>query len=222
MLLKNTKVGDKNYILSLAKGTADEILNSEDPFIKYYAETRDARLKYQTEAQEIMNTESVLEDQLGLAIFEIFGTSIAPDATGTFRISDGVIAGYEYNGTIAPPITTFYGLFDRYYSHQKKWPWDLPARWVNYGNLDLSAQNNFVGTFDTVGGSSGSPIINKDAEYIGILHDGNMEGLSNDFIYTTEKNRSIALSSQAIYQIVKYIIGAERIAKEMEAGKISE
>jgi hypothetical protein len=222
MLLKNTKVGDKNYILSLAKGTADEILKSDDPFIKYYVETRDARLKYQAEAQEIMNTESVLEDQLGLVIFEIFGTSIAPDATGTFRISDGVIAGYEYNGTIAPPLTTFHGLYDRYYSHQKKWPWDLPARWLNYGNLDLTAQNNFVGTFDTVGGSSGSPIINKDAEYIGILHDGNMEGLSNDFIYTTEKNRSIALSSQAIYQIVKHIVKADRIAKEMETGKIAE
>lgn len=169
-----------------------------------------------------MNTETVLEDQLGLAIFEIFGTSIAPDATGTFRISDGLISGYEYNGTIAPPITTFYGLYDRYYSHQKQWPWDLPARWLNYGGLDLSAQNNFVGTFDTVGGSSGSPIINKNGEYIGILHDGNMEGLSNDFIYTTEKNRSIALSSQAIYQIVKHIVKADRIAKEMENAKISE
>lgn len=222
MFLKETKVGDKNYILKLSKSTSDEILKSEDPFIKYYVETRDSRLKYQSEAQEIINTESVLEDQLGLAIFEIFGTSIAPDATGTFRISDGVISGYEYNGTIAPPVTTFYGLYDRYYSHQKQWPWDLPARWLNYGDLDLTAQNNFVGTFDTVGGSSGSPIINKEAQYIGILHDGNMEGLSNDFIYTTEKNRSIALSSQAIYQIVKHIIGADRIAKEMEAGKITE
>lgn len=221
-LLKDSKLSNKEYVLALAKGNPDEILKSNDPFIKYYVETRDARLKYQAEATEIMNTETVLEDQLGLLIFEIFGTSIAPDATGTFRISDGIIAGYEYNGTIAPPITTFYGLYDRYYSHQKKWPWDLPARWLNYGGLDLSAQNNFVGTFDTVGGSSGSPIINKNAQYVGILHDGNMEGLSNDFIYTTEKNRSIALSSQAIYQIVKYIVKADRIVKEMENGKISE
>jgi len=221
-LLKDSKLSDKEYVLALAKGNPDEILKSNDPFIKYYVETRDARLKYQAEATEIMNTETVLEDQLGLLIFEIFGTSIAPDATGTFRISDGIIAGYEYNGTIAPPITTFYGLYDRHYSHQKKWPWDLPARWLNYGGLDLSAQNNFVGTFDTVGGSSGSPIINKNAQYVGILHDGNMEGLSNDFIYTTEKNRSIALSSQAIYQIVKYIVKADRIVKEMENGKISE
>jgi hypothetical protein len=221
-LMSESKLNDKDFVLSLIKGNPEEILKSNDPFIKYYVETRDARLKYQAEAQEIMNTETVLEDQLGLVIYDIFGTSIAPDATGTFRISDGLIAGYEYNGTIAPPITTFYGLYDRYYSHQKQWPWDLPARWLNYGGLDLSAQNNFVGTFDTVGGSSGSPIINKNGEYVGILHDGNMEGLSNDFIYTTEKNRSIALSSQAIYQIVKHIVKADRIAKEMETSKIAE
>jgi hypothetical protein len=221
-MLAKSKLNDKDYVLALAKGNPDDILNSKDPFISYYLETRDARLKYQAEAQEIMNTETVLENLLGLAIYEIFGTSIAPDATGTFRISDGLISGYEYNGTIAPPVTTFYGLYDRYYSHQKKWPWDLPARWLNYGGLDLSAQNNFVGTFDTVGGSSGSPIINKHAEYVGILHDGNMEGLSNDFIYTTEKNRSIALSSQAIYQMVKHIVKADRIAKEMETSKIDE
>ncbi len=221
-LIRESKLNDKDYMLTLIKGNADDILNSNDPFIRYYAGTRESRLKFQAEAQEIINTETVLEDQLGLLLFEVFGTSIAPDATGTFRISDGLISGYKYNGTIAPPFTTFHGLYDRYYSHQKQWPWDLPARWVNYGNLDLTAQNNFVGTFDTVGGSSGSPIINKDAEYIGILHDGNMEGLSNDFIYTTEKNRSIALSSQAIYQIVKHIIGADRIAGEMETGKIAE
>lgn len=221
-LIRESKLNDKDYMLTLIKGNPDDILNSNDPFIRYYAGTRESRLKFQAEAQEIINTETVLEDQLGLLLFEVFGTSIAPDATGTFRISDGLISGYKYNGTIAPPFTTFHGLYDRYYSHQKQWPWDLPARWVNYGNLDLTAQNNFVGTFDTVGGSSGSPIINKDAEYIGILHDGNMEGLSNDFIYTTEKNRSIALSSQAIYQIVKHIIGADRIAGEMETGKIAE
>jgi hypothetical protein len=221
-LIKESSLHNKDYIIGLTKATPDEILNSQDPFIKYCVETREARLKFQAEAQEIVNTETVLEDQLGLAIFEIYGTEIAPDATGTFRISDGVISGYEYNGTVAPPFTTFHGLYDRYYSHQKKWPWDLPARWVNYGNLDLTAQNNFIGTFDTVGGSSGSPIINKNAEYIGIIHDGNMEGLSNDFIYTTEKNRSIALSSQAIYQIVKHIVKADRIAREMESGKLAQ
>ncbi len=222
-LIAASKLGDKNFLVSLMKGTPEEIQNYKDDFVNYYIETRDLRLKYQNESQEIVNTETVLEDQLGLAIYEVYGTSLAPDATGTLRINDAVIAGYEYNGTIAPPVTTFFGLYDRYYSHQKQWPWDLPKRWVDaYKNIDLSAQNNFVGTFDTAGGSSGSPIINSKSEYVGIIHDGNIEGLSNDFINTTEKSRSLALSAQAIHLIVKDIYKVPRIAKEMETAKIAE
>lgn len=222
-LIARTKLNEKSYVTDLTKQPFEELVKVDDPFIQYYAETRNLRLKYQKEAEEIQNTETVLEDQLGLAIFEIFGTEIPPDATGTFRITDGVLAGYEYNGTIAPVYTTLHGLYDRYYSHMKKWPWDLPARWVNYdSSFDLSSQNNFIGTFDTVGGSSGSPIINSNAEYIGILHDGNMEGLSNDFIYTTEKNRSLGLSAQSIYEIIKDLVKADRIAKELETGKLAE
>lgn len=222
-LINLSKLHNKKYISDLLKLSFDELVKIEDPFIKYYAGTRDLRLKYQKESEEIANTETVLEDQLGLAIFEVFGTEIPPDATGTFRITDGKLASYEYNGTIAPVYTTLHGLYDRYYSHQKRWPWDLPARWVNYdSSFDLRAQNNFIGTFDTVGGSSGSPIINSNAEYIGILHDGNMEGLSNDFIYTVEKNRSLGLSSQSIYEIVKDLVKAERIAKELETGKLAQ
>ncbi len=223
ILINQSKLHNKKYVSDLLKLSFDDLVKIEDPFIKYYASTRDLRLKYQKASEEIANTETVLEDQLGLAIFEVFGTEIPPDATGTFRITDGKLASYEYNGTIAPVYTTLHGLYDRYYSHQKRWPWDLPARWVNYdSSFDLRAQNNFIGTFDTVGGSSGSPIINSNAEYIGILHDGNMEGLSNDFIYTVEKNRSLGLSSQSIYEIVKDLVKADRIAKELETGKLTQ
>jgi hypothetical protein len=222
-LIASSKLADKNFVVSLAKGNPEKILNSKDDFINYYLDTRDLRMKYQIEAQEIVNTETVLEDQLGLAIYDLYGTTLAPDATGTLRITDAVISGYEYNGTIAPPVTTFFGLYDRYFSHQKQWPWDLPKRWVDaYKEIDLTAQNNFVGTFDTAGGSSGSPIINSKSEYVGIIHDGNMEGLSNDFINTTEKCRSVALSSQAIHLIVKHILKVPRIAQEMETAKIVE
>jgi hypothetical protein len=226
-LIASTKLGDKDFVTNLAKGKPEDILSfiakEKDTFLSYYNETRDKRIAYQVEADEIANTETVLEDQLGLAIFEIFGTSIPPDATGSLRITDAVIAEYEYNGTIAPPFTTFHGLYDRYYSHLKKWPWDLPARWLNYdSNFNLSAQNNFIGTFDTAGGSSGSPIINKKMEYVGIIHDGNIESLSSDFIYTVEKKRSLALSAQAIYEIVKDLFKVPRIAREFETGKIAE
>jgi hypothetical protein len=204
----------------LLNSKPEDITTLDDPFIKYYMETRELRLKYAAEATEIVNTETALADQLGLALFEIYGTSIPPDATGTFRISDGILASYSYNGTIAPVYTTFYGLFDRYYSHLKKWPWDLPERWVNHDqSLNLAAQNNFIATLDIVGGSSGSPIINSKGEYVGIIHDYNIEGSSLDFIYT-EKTRALGLSSQGIFEIIKSIVKADRIVEEIKTGKL--
>lgn len=220
MLMKKSLILNKDKMISLLKSKPEDILTLDDPFIQYYVETRDLRLKYNTEANEIVETETALADQLGLALFEIYGTSIAPDATGTFRISDGKIATYPYNGTMAPPYTTFYGLYDRYYSQLKKWPWDLPERWVNYDkSLNLSAQNNFIATLDIVGGSSGSPIINKKGEYVGIIHDYNIEGSSLDFIFT-EKTRALGLSSQGIFEIIKSIVKADRIVAEIKAGKL--
>ncbi|MCK7523600.1 MAG: S46 family peptidase [Ignavibacteriales bacterium] len=75
--------------------------------------------------------EEAYNQDLGRALFEVYGTSIPPDATFTLRISDGVVKGYEYNATEAPVFTTFYGMYDRYYSFDKKFPWSLPERWQN-------------------------------------------------------------------------------------------
>ncbi len=220
-ILTKTRLKSKESVNDLARMNAEDILNSGDPIISFIAETRPLLTEYQEKQREITETEQALEDQLGRALFEVYGTSFPPDATGTLRITDGLMLPYEYNGTIAPVYTTFYGLYDRYYSHQKRWPWDLPPKWINPGlDFDLSAQCNFIGTFDTAGGSSGSPITNTKGEYVGIIHDGNMEGLSGDFIHTTEKKRSIAMSSQGMYEIVKDLFHADRIAKELETGKI--
>jgi len=222
-IIATSFLGDKDKVMDYAKNRPTEIMNSGDPVISFFKDTRDEFAKVTAMRNEVLNTETALEDQLGRALFDIYGTSIPPDATFTLRITDGLMEKYEYNGTIAPKFTTFYGLYDRYYSHEKTWPWDLPQRWINYGpNFDLSVMNNFQGTFDTAGGSSGSPVINGKAEYVGIIHDGNMEGLSGDFISGTQKKRSIALSSSAMYEIVKNLFGYQRIAKEMETGKITE
>jgi len=222
-ILGLTRLNQKKAVEDFALMNPDDILNSGDPVIGFIAESRPILDELLAKQKEILDTEQTLEDQLGIALFKVYGTTIPPDATGTLRITDGVMKTYDYNGTIAPKITTFYGMYDRYYSHEKKWPWDLPERWVNYGpGFDLSAQCNFQGTFDTAGGSSGSPITNTRGEYVGIIHDGNIEGLSGDFIYTSDNKRSLAMSSQGMYEIVKDLYGAERIAKELETGKIAE
>lgn len=207
----------KNFI---ALGGA-EMLSSNDPFIKYQLRKEKVFGDYVKRMKELNSTLTALEVQLGKALYEVYGTSIAPDATFTLRINDGVVKGYDYNGTKAPWFTTFYGMYDRYYSHKKEFPWDLPKRWAKYDDsFDLSTMFNFVSTNDIVGGSSGSPVINKDLQIVGVAFDGNVESITGDFLYSTVKNRMVAVASPGIYEIVKDLLKLKRLAEELKTGKI--
>ncbi|HEY5534019.1 MAG TPA: S46 family peptidase [Ignavibacteria bacterium] len=169
----------------------------------------------------INQKETYYKSLLGKAIYEVYGTSIPPDATFTLRISDGVISSYQYNGTTAPPKTTFYGLYDRHYSFNKKYPFELPDRWLNPPpEFDLSTPMNFAATNDITGGNSGSPVINTNGEIVGLAFDGNIESLPGDFIFTTESNRMICVDSEGLLEAVKDLYKAKRLSDEMENGKL--
>ena len=154
--------------------------------------------------------------KLARALFDVYGTDLPPDATFTLRIADGVIASYEYNGTLAPAWTTFYGMYDRYWGHYGRPEWALPDRWLDPpAELDLGTPMNMVSTNDITGGNSGSPMINTDLEVVGLVFDGNIESLSGDFIYTTEVSRTVAVAAPAILASLKYIYRADRMVQEM-------
>ena len=201
----------------------DHILNSKDPFLVFMAEMHDRIEEIREKFAKLWALENTKVQLLGKAIHEVFGTAIPPDGTFTLRISDGFVKGYEYNGTIAPPITTFYGLYDRFYSYDKKEPWELPRRWQNPPKeFDMRTPMNFVSTCDTYGGNSGSPLVNKDLEIIGLNFDRNIEGMPRDFIYTDESARNVGVHSAGMYQALKDIYKADRIVKELNNGKITE
>jgi len=207
----------------LAEKGGDAIINSNDPFINFVLKSEKVLEKYSTQQSDAKNTEKMLENELGRALFDVYGTTIPPDATFTLRISDGELKRYKYNGTIAPTETTFYGMYDRYYSNHEKYPWELPDRWLHpKEGFDMSTQYNFISTNDITGGNSGSPVINKEAQIIGAAFDGNIESIPGNFLYNPTNNRMVSVSSEAILQILKYIAGADRIADELEAGKIPE
>jgi hypothetical protein len=154
-------------------------------------------------------------------MYDVYGTSIPPDATFSLRIADGVVKGYDYNGTIAPVNTTFYGMYDRYYSFGKKDPWNLPARWANPpADFKMSTPLDFVSTNDIIGGNSGSPVVNKNLEVVGLIFDGNIESLPGNVIFDETKNRSVSVHSSGIIEGMDKIYKAERIAKELRAAKI--
>lgn len=178
--------------------------------------------KYKSlEAQysKLSRREDIYLTQLGQALFEVFGTDISPDATFTLRLSDGVIKGYEYNGTIAPPKTTFYGFYDRFHSHKGKSDWEIPESWKkNEKSVNLSTPFDFASTNDIIGGNSGSPIINTKHEIVGIAFDGNLESNAGDFIYDNIKNRCIGVDSQGIFEALSKVYKADRITKELKKG----
>jgi hypothetical protein len=220
-MLNNTILTDSVKLRNLIDQGPDAILNSNDPFIYFAVHTEDMRNQLRTQVHKITEEESIYSQQLGRALFAIYGTSIPPDATFTLRISDGIVKGFPYNGTVAPPVTTFYGLYDRYYSFGKKGAWDLPERWVNPpADFDLEIPFNFVATNDIIGGNSGSPVINKNAEIVGLAFDGNIESLPGDFIYDTVDNRMVAVHSAGLMEAIKHLYKATRLSDELQSGKI--
>ena len=222
-MLSHSQLTSKESVMALLSKSPNEILNSDDPFIYFLQNTSDKVDGLRKKSKEIADKEAVYNQLLGQALFAVYGTSIPPDATFTLRIADGVVKGYDYNGTKAPAKTTYYGLYDRYYSFNKKYPWDLPERWKNPpAEFKLETPMNFISTNDIIGGNSGSPVINKNLEIVGLAFDGNIESLPGDFIFTTEANRCLSVDSEGMAEAIKDMYKANRLSDELRAGKIPE
>lgn len=216
-------VSKEKFVKLLKESTPDQILKSGDPFIRYQIYSNDKRKVLEPKYREIQNTLSVLNQSLGEVVFSVYGNQIPPDATSSLRISDGVIAGYEYNGTLAPGKTTYFGLWDRWYSFGKKaYPWGLHPRWQNIPEgFDLSVPVGFASSNDIVGGNSGSSVINRNKEVVGLVHDGNLESLAGDFIFLESNNRTVATDSWGLMEALKFVYKTDRLVKELQQGKIN-
>ncbi|MFN3872966.1 MAG: S46 family peptidase [Ignavibacterium sp.] len=219
-ILSESYCASKEKFDELIKKNPDEILNSDDPFIYFIKNTKDELNKLLDESKVRNQREEILNQMLGEALYAVYGDAIPPDATGTLRLADGIVKGYDYNGTRAPTKTTFYGALDRYYSFDKKFPFNLPSYWENLpSEFDLSTPLNFVSTNDIVGGNSGSAVLNINAEVVGLAFDGNIESLPNNFIYTTEANRTVSVSALGMIEAIRDLYKAEKLSDEIIAGK---
>lgn len=191
------------------------VASTEPAFLLAQAAMQRAR-QAGTRYQQLSAREQARNRELAQALFDVYGTSLPPDATFTLRIADGVVSGYDYNGTQAPAWTTFYGLYDRWAGHPGHDEWALPLQWqLPPAEFDRSTPLNMAHTNDTVGGNSGSPVITPELEIMGLLFDGNIESLSGDFIYTTDEARSVSVLSVAILEALAHIYEADRIVEEL-------
>jgi hypothetical protein len=211
-----TRILDPDFRQTLMDGGPDALAASDDPVValarRMDTEHRDVMAAW----QQIGADQSVQAQRLAEALFGVFGTQIPPDATFTLRITDGVVAGYPFNGTMAPPFTSIFGLYERANNFDDEMPWTLPRPFAQRrADVDMATYYNFVSTNDITGGNSGSPMIDREGRIVGIAFDGNIEQLPNEFLFSTVAGRTVGVHSAGILEALRNVYRTEALLQEL-------
>ncbi|MGH7649593.1 MAG: S46 family peptidase [Gemmatimonadaceae bacterium] len=216
-LMAGTTLASLSARQALLDGGAAAVDSSTDPMIVLARKILPLADQSQMAQARLDDIISANADKVGQALFAVYNTKLPPDATFTLRITDGVVKGYPYNGTLAPYKTNFFGMFAHASAFDDKPPFHLPDRWMQQrAKMDLTTPLDFVSTNDIIGGNSGSPVINRDGELVGLIFDGNIESLPNRFIFTDDAARSVSVSSRAIIEALRNVYESARLADELE------
>ena len=217
-LVTNTKVYDVAFRKALIEAGSDEILKSTDPMIMLMVKIAPIGDEMRVWQQKNITAPlSVASEATGKARFAVYGKELPPDANFTLRLSYGQVKGFPMNGTKAPSMTTMYGLYDRAFSFGNQKDFKLPKRFEDgISKLNLATPMNFVSTNDIIGGNSGSPVINAQAELVGLIFDGNIESLPGRFTYSEEKNRSVSVHPGVMIETMRKLYDANILADEIE------
>jgi Peptidase S46 len=218
-VIAGTKLADVSARKALFEGGAAAIAKSADPLIQLARRIEPIIRELRAWNEEhIQSAETSAGEKIAAARFAVYGKNVYPDATFSLRISYGRVLGYEEDTTLVPYKTTFNGLYERARSFDEKPPFDLPKRYrVGKSKLDLDTPLNFTYTADTIGGNSGSPIINRNAEIVGLNFDSNIQKLPNRYWYVddSEGSRAVGVHSAAIIEALRKLYGAERLVAEL-------
>ncbi len=220
-LVRGTRLKDVAVRKELAAGGRTAIDGSNDPMILLARlidpPSREVRKTYEEKVDEPMKQAYA---KIAKAVFAVRGTDTYPDATFTLRLAFGQVKGYKQDGKAIPPWTTIGGAFQHADNHGSKPPFVLPPSWLQPPQpLNMDTPFNFVSTADIIGGNSGSPVINKDGEYVGIIFDGNIQSLVLDFTYTDEQARAVSVHSAAILEALRKVYQADSLVDEIERGR---
>jgi len=217
-LMSSTTLGDVAARKALWEGGKDAIAKSDDPFIKLaLAVDPDARAIRKRYEDEVEAVENKAAEKIAAAVFAKEGTGTYPDATFTLRLSYGEVKGWDEKGKAIPPFTEISGAFKRNTGYE---PFKLPDSWLNAkSRLNGEQRFDFVTTNDIIGGNSGSPMINRKGEVVGLIFDGNIHSLGGAYWYDERVNRAVAVHSGALLEALDKVYGATRIVRELKPAK---
>jgi len=219
--LEGTRLDDPAARRALWVGGRAAVEASTDPLV-VFARQLEPILR-ENDAWMKKNVESELtpaSERVARARFAVLGKSSYPDATFTLRLTFGPVQGYPMNGSQAAPFTTLHGLYDRSLGFDRRPPWDLPARfWDRRARLALDTRVNFVCQCDIIGGNSGSPVLNRAAELVGVVFDGNIESLPGRFLFDPRANRAVAVHAGYLLHALEELYDAGELADELMGRK---
>lgn len=220
-LVQGTKLKDPAFRKKLWEGGKAAVNDSADPMIALAkAIDAEARALRKTIESEVTEMKQQAYAQIAKAKYAVDGANAYPDATFTLRLAYGTVTGYEEDGKKVPAFTDFAGLYARNEEHKNKEPFDLPGRWFERkSRLDLATPYNFVSTADIIGGNSGSPVINKKGEVVGLIFDGNIQSLVLDFVFDEKQARAVSVDSRAIVEALRKVYDASDLADELTGSK---
>lgn len=217
--IRETKLGDPAARKSLLDGGAAAVNASTDPMVTLAKRVEPViRALREWNEKNILAVETANGTKIAQARFAVYGKSMPPDANSQLRIAYGIVKGYDEDTTLVPYRTTFFGLYDRALSFSEKSPFDLPSSIKTARDkIDLATPLNFVYTADTIGGNSGSPVINKNAEVVGLNFDSNNQKLSNRYWYIEEAegSRAVGVHSAGIIEALRKVYNAEPLVNEL-------
>lgn len=215
-LLEESRLAEAACLDELLKGGKEIIERSQDPALVAARAIRPLEAANRARHSELEATEGRLGARLAKLLFAVYGDDVSPDATFTLRFSDGRVAGYKYNGTLAPWRTVYHGMFARNVEFDNVHPFDLPDQWLlARDRFDMQTPVDFVCTVDSTGGNSGSPLVNAKLELVGLLFDGNIESMANEFLYGESVERSVCVHPQGIVEALRKVYQATRLLREI-------
>ena len=216
-LVSGTALLDIEARKSLVEGGKEGLEKSEDAMVQLALAIdvygRNARRAYEDLVTSV-RTEAYAK--ISKTAFAATGTSVYPDATFTLRLAFGVVKGWTEGGKNIAPFTQMAGAFEASEQAGNAEPYELPQSWLKSADkVAGDTRYNFVSTADIIGGNSGSPVINRAGEVVGLIFDGNIHGLVLDIAYTEEKARAVSVHADAIVEALRSIYGFDRILKEL-------